>query len=59
MTDEQIFEIAKNHLEVLIYEDNGCGDRPTDFAATSEQLLKFAREMYEEGRESASCDGVY
>ena len=46
MTEEQILELAKNHLEVLIY----CGDRPTDFAATSEQLLKFAREMYEEGR---------
>ena len=55
MTDEQIFEIAENHLEVLIYEDNGCGDRPTDFAATSEQLLKFAREIYEKGY----CDGVY
>ena len=49
MTDEQIFELAENHLEVLIYEDNGCGDRPTDFAATSEQLLKFARAMYEKG----------
>ena len=54
MTEEQIFEIAENHLEVLIYEDNGCGDRPTDFAATSEQLLKFAREIYEEGREDES-----
>ena len=55
MTDEQIFELAENHLEVLIYEDNGCGDRPTDFAATSEQLLKFAREIYEKGY----SDGVY
>ena len=49
MTEEQILELAKNHLEVLAYEDNGCGDRPTDFAATSEQLLKFARAIYEEG----------
>ncbi len=55
MTDEQIFELAENHLEVLIYEDNGCGDRPTDFAATSEQLLKFARAIYEKGY----SDGVY
>ena len=54
MTEEQIFELAKNHLEVLIYEDNGCGDRPTDFAATSEQLLKFARAIYEKGREDES-----
>ena len=57
MTEEQIFEIAKNHLEVLIYEDNGCGDRPTDFAATSEQLLKFAERMYNEGKSQGYEDG--
>ena len=49
MTDEQILELAENHLEVLISEDNGSGESPTDFAATSEQLLNFARAIYEEG----------
>lgn len=49
MTDEQIISLAENYLEVLISEDNGSGDRPTDFAATSEQLLEFARAIYEEG----------
>lgn len=54
MNKDQILELASQHLEVLICEDNGDGECPTDFAATSEQLLKFAKAIYEKGR----CDGV-
>lgn len=53
MTDEQILELAKS-----------CGFNSGNAGATywecwERQLLKFAKEMYEMGRESASPDGVY
>jgi hypothetical protein len=56
MTEEQIFELAQEHLELLAFEGTEDGDveYPTDFAATSEQLLKFARAMYDKGREDES-----
>ena len=44
MTDEQIFELASQHLR--FFED---GYRGTEWSGTPEQLLKFARLMYEEG----------
>lgn len=57
MTNEQILELAENYLEVLISEDNGSGDRPTDFAATSEQLLKFALAIHEDGYNKGYDEG--
>lgn len=44
MTHEQIFELASQHLR--FFED---GYRGTEWSGTPEQLLKFARLMYEEG----------
>jgi len=59
MTTEQIIELAKTcGFEEFI----GERDDETDgvyYQFWEEQLLKFARAIYEEGRESASCDGVY
>ncbi len=46
--NEQILELAKEHLEVLVADDDEM-EFPTDFAATKEQLLKFAKAIYEEG----------
>jgi hypothetical protein len=48
MTNEQILELAKEHLEVLVADDDEM-EFPTDFAATKEQLLKFAEAIYQEG----------
>ena len=57
MTDEQIIQLAKNHLEVLIYEeDDDGGEHPTDFAATYNQIMEFARAIYEEGYEQHAKD---
>jgi len=49
MTDTQILEFAEKYLDVF----------PDDITSTKEQLLKFAREIYEEGREGGYNDGVY
>jgi hypothetical protein len=48
MTDNQILELAKQHLEVLISDGDEL-DSPTDFAATKEQLIAFAKAIYEQG----------
>ena len=48
MTEEQIIQLAKNHLEVLISDDED-GEQPTDFAATYDQLIEFAQAIYENG----------
>lgn len=59
MTNEQILELAQEHLELTAYEGNDDGDVefPTDFSATAEQLLKFARAIYEEGYDNG-CFGA-
>jgi L-ribulose-5-phosphate 3-epimerase UlaE len=44
MTDEQIIELAKEHLEVLVADDDEM-EFPTDFAATKEQLIEFAQRI--------------
>jgi len=41
ITDEQIFQIAREHLYVLTSVNEWCGE--------DEDILKFARAMYEEG----------
>lgn len=53
MTDEEIFEVASNYLR---YFNDGW--RGTEYSGKPEDLLKFARAILEEGRESASPDGV-
>ena len=55
MTEEQILELAKKHLEVLISDDED-GEHPTDFAATYNQIMKFAQVIYEEGYEQHRKD---
>ncbi len=42
ITDEQIFQIAREHLDEF----------PEDFAATREQLIEFAQAIYEMGNEN-------
>jgi len=44
MTDEQILELASQYLRY--FEDSWRG---TEWSGTPEQLLKFARELYNEG----------
>ena len=44
MTNEQIIELAKEHLEVLVADDDEM-EFPTDFAATKEQLIEFAQRI--------------
>jgi len=51
MTNEQILELAKEHLEVLVYDDDET-ESPTDFAATKGQLIEFAQKIYEIGNEN-------
>ena len=46
MTDEQIFEIASNHLHYDV-----DGDMAGQFRAEPHELLKFARLMYDKGQE--------
>jgi hypothetical protein len=45
MTEEQILELAKKHLEVLVADDDEM-KFPTDFAATKAQLITFADQIY-------------
>ena len=47
ITDEQILQIAREHLYVLTSVNEWCGE--------DEDILKFARAMYEEGYD----DGCY
>ena len=54
MTDEQILELASQHLHYDV-----DGDRADEWRGEHYELLKFAREIFEMGRESASADGVY
>ena len=42
MREEQILELAKQHLEVLVADDDEL-EFPTDFASTKEQLIAFAQ----------------
>jgi len=51
ITNEQILQIAREHLEVLIADDDEM-EFPTDFAATREQLIEFAQAIYEMGNEN-------
>jgi len=51
MTNEKILELAKEHLEVLVYDDDET-ESPTDFAATKGQLIEFAQKIYEIGNEN-------
>jgi hypothetical protein len=44
MTDEQILKLASKHLR--FFED---GWRGTEWSGKPENLLKFARALYEEG----------
>ncbi len=48
ITNEKILELAREHLEVLIADDDELNS-PTDFAASREQLIEFAQAIYEEG----------
>jgi hypothetical protein len=54
MTDEQILELASQYLHYGV-----DGDRADEWRGEHYELLKFARVIFEEGRESASADGVY
>ena len=57
MTDEQIIELVKEHfVEEEVDDDGYCW---IEFAGKPDAFLKFARVIFEEGRESASSDGVY
>lgn len=48
MTEEQILELAREHLEHFDF-DSGADCAWSDFAASKEQLIEFARAIYEEG----------
>ena len=45
MTDEQIFEIAKQHLNEWEYEKN----EELDWFCNDEQLIQFVKAIYDEG----------
>jgi hypothetical protein len=47
ITDEQILKIAREHLYILTSVNEWCGE--------DEDILKFARAIYEEGYD----DGCY
>jgi hypothetical protein len=57
LSNEQILELVKEHFTEEWCEEDGCGW--TEFAGKFDAFLKFARVIFEEGRESASPDGVY
>lgn len=44
ITRTKILELAREHLEVLIADDDELNS-PTDFAATREQLIAFAKRV--------------
>lgn len=55
--DKRILEIASTVLEKGEHSDDGyCAP---DWAATDEQLLKFARALYAEGYEEGYDQGCY
>lgn len=47
MTTEQILELAKEHLEEFDIDDGGAECAWSDFAATKEQLIEFAKRISE------------
>ena len=51
ITDEQIFQIAREHLYVLTSVNEWCGE--------DEDILKFARELYNEGYVDGYNKGYY
>ena len=51
ITDEQILQIAREHLEEFD-TDNGADCAWSDFAATREQLIEFAQAIYEIGNDN-------
>ena len=57
MNDEQILELVKEHFTEEWCEEDGYGW--TEFAGKPDSFLKFAQQIFEIGRESASPDGVY
>jgi hypothetical protein len=55
MTNEQIFKLMEEHFHLCPIHDSSC----IEWVGKESAFLKFARAIYEEGRESASCDGGY
>lgn len=51
MTDEQILTLVKEHFEVGGIRDDGSS---SEYYGTPDAFLKFAREIYEKGREDES-----
>ena len=51
MTEEQILTLVKEHFEVGGIRDDGSS---SEYYGTPDAFLKFAREMYEKGREDES-----
>jgi hypothetical protein len=57
MTNEQILQLVKEYfIEEEVDEDGDCW---IEFSGKPDAFVKFAEKIYEEGRESVSCDGVY
>ena len=51
MTKEQILSLVKEHFEVGGIRDDGSS---SEYYGTPDAFLKFAREIYEKGREDES-----
>ena len=51
MTEEQILTLVKEHFEVGGIRDDGSS---SEYYGTPDAFLKFAREIYEKGREDES-----
>ena len=49
MTDEQILQLVKEHFEEEWCEENGHGW--VEFAGKPDAFVKFARAMYNKGRD--------
>lgn len=56
MTEKQILELAQEHLEAFDF-DGGADCAWSDFTATRDQILTFARAIYEEGYDDG-CFGA-
>jgi hypothetical protein len=59
MTDEQILKLAETCGFDTFVGEKDDGTNSDYWECWEEQLLKFAQEIFEMGRESASPDGVY
>ena len=59
MTEEQIIQLALIYFEESFVEYDEHDNELVDFTTSKEQLLKFARVIFEKGCESVSADGVY